>query len=173
MAQVFRVGDLARQMGVSVEELIFKLRSIGVDVQNSESVLDLSTVRAIITGETLQKRRGEVIVRTQAPAPEEARRPAPPAPVDRLKKKRPGRRMGLDEETPDAVPNLAALSVPASPKPALRSLERAADQALEETPGEPDEALTVAPPDEIEEESQPAAGPRGTECQRYGINRSQ
>jgi translation initiation factor IF-2 len=155
MAQVFRVGDLARQMGVTVEELIFKLRSIGVDVQNSESSLDLSTVRSIITGETLQKRRGEVIVRTQAPAPEEVRRPAPPAPVDRLKKKRPGRRMGLDEELPDAVPNLAALSVPASPRPAVRSAERATDLTLAEAQVEPDETLLATPPEEPEEEVQP------------------
>lgn len=153
MAQVFRVGDLARQMGVTVEELIFKLRSIGVDVQNAESSLDLGTVRSIITGETLQKRRGEVIVRAQVPAPEEARRPAAPAPVDRLKKKRPGRRIGIDEELPDAVPNLAALSVPASPKPPLRAAERGlepapAEEILHEvsgaTPVPMDEAMALA-----------------------------
>ncbi|MGV8039908.1 MAG: translation initiation factor IF-2 [Thermoanaerobaculaceae bacterium] len=143
MAQVFRVGDLARQMGVTVEELIFKLRSIGVDVQSADSGLDLATVRAIITGETLQKRRGEVIVRAQAPAPEEARRPAP-APVDRLKKKRPGRRMGLDEELPDAVPNLAALSVPASPKPPVRVTERGPEQLLAEEGAEEAEGEAVA-----------------------------
>lgn len=151
MAQVFRVGDLARQMGVTVEELIFKLRSIGVDVQNADSGLDLATVRAIITGETLQKRRGEVIVRAQAPAPEETRRPAP-APVDRLKKKRPGRRPGLDEELPDAVPNLAALSLPASPKPPARAAERGPELLpTEEGPEEAaDEAAPVVPMEVVE-----------------------
>lgn len=160
MAQVFRVGDLARQMGVTVEELIFKLRSIGVDVQNADSGLDLATVRAIITGETLQKRRGEVIVRAQAPVAEEARRPAP-SPVDRLKKKRPGRRLGLDEELPDTVPNLAALSVPASPKPPVRGADRgaepelpAADEAAPEM-----QAETAAAPPAAPAPPPPAAAP--------------
>lgn len=162
MAQVFRVGDLARQMGVTVEELIFKLRSIGVDVQNSESSLDLGTVRAIITGETLQKRRGEVIVRAPAPAPEEARRPAAPAPVDRLKKKRPGRRLGIDEELPDTVPNLAALAVPASPKPPVRPAERGTEPSTpEEIPIELSSEAEIPPeeataPDAITGEPAPS-----------------
>jgi len=60
-----RVVDLARTMGITPTELIFKLRSIGVSVAGEEDTLDLSTVRAIITGETLQKRPREVIVRTE------------------------------------------------------------------------------------------------------------
>jgi translation initiation factor IF-2 len=61
-----RVVDLARTMGISPTELIFKLRSIGVSVSSEEDALDLSTVRSIITGETLQKRPREVIVRSEA-----------------------------------------------------------------------------------------------------------
>jgi len=149
-------------MGVTVEELIFKLRSIGVDVQNADSGLDLATVRAIITGETLQKRRGDVIVRAQAPAAEEARRPAP-APVDRLKKKRPSRRIGLDEELPDTVPNLAALSVPASPRPPARAPEQGPEPAVEAAAGPivepaepPAEAAQAAPPTAAEPAPEPA-----------------
>ncbi len=123
MPQVFRVGDLAQQMGVSVEELIFKLRSIGVDVTTAENTLDLSTVRDIITGQTLVRRPREVIVR-QAAASAEEQRKAPAPPVDRLKRRRPGRRgVGLDEELPDEVPNLAALAVPASAKHAARAAD--------------------------------------------------
>ncbi len=59
-----RVVDLARTMGITPTELIFKLRSIGVSVGSEEDTLDLATVRAIITGETLQRRPREVIVRT-------------------------------------------------------------------------------------------------------------
>ena len=127
MPQVFRVGDLAQQMGVTVEELIFKLRSIGVDVANADSVLDLATVRAIITGKTLQKRRGEVIVRKEAAAAEEAKKPQAKPPLDRTKHRRPGRRpVSLDEELPDAVPNLAAMALPASPRVAKAAAETAA-----------------------------------------------
>ena len=129
MPQVFRVGDLAQQMGVSVEELIFKLRSIGVDVTTAENTLDLSTVRDIITGQTLVRRPREVIVRQAAASAEERKAPAPA--VERLKRRRPGRRgVGLDEELPDQVPNLAALAVPASAKPAVRAAASGSSAAL-------------------------------------------
>jgi len=114
MSQVFRVGDLAKQMGLSTEEMIFKLRSIGVSVTLPTDALDLATVRSIITGETLKQRRGEVIVRKEGAAEVEHKpQVAPVAAVDRGKRRRPGRR--FDEEIPDQVPNLAAMSVPASP----------------------------------------------------------
>ncbi|MEJ2582602.1 MAG: translation initiation factor IF-2 N-terminal domain-containing protein, partial [Acidobacteriota bacterium] len=60
-----RVVDLAHTMGITSRELIFKLRSIGVTVASEEDTLDLATVRAIITGETLQRRPREVIVRRE------------------------------------------------------------------------------------------------------------
>ena len=57
MPQLFRVGDLARQMGMTDR---------GADLQAAfdrcrrhqaaEDTLDLSTVKSIITGETLQRR---------------------------------------------------------------------------------------------------------------------
>ncbi len=62
-----RVVDLAHTMGITAKELIFKLRSIGVSVATEEDTLDLSTVRSIITGETLQRRPREVIVRAEKP----------------------------------------------------------------------------------------------------------
>ena len=63
--QQLRVVDLAHTMGITPRELIFKLRSIGVTVMTEEDTLDLSTVRSIITGETLQRRPREVIVRRE------------------------------------------------------------------------------------------------------------
>ncbi|MFI5143557.1 MAG: translation initiation factor IF-2 N-terminal domain-containing protein, partial [Thermoanaerobaculales bacterium] len=120
MPQVFRVGDLARQMGVTVEEMIFKLRSIGVDITSAEATLDLSTVRDIITGQTLVRRPREVIVRQGTHGAEDAKK-AQAAPLERPKRRRPGRHaVGLDEELPDEVPNLAAMAVPASVKPAAK-----------------------------------------------------
>jgi translation initiation factor IF-2 len=68
--QQLRVVDLAHTMGITSKELIFKLRSIGVTVATEEDTLDLSTVRAIITGETLQRRPREVIVRAEKPEEE-------------------------------------------------------------------------------------------------------
>ncbi len=149
MPQMFRVGDLAQQMGVSVDELIFKLRSIGVEVGNANDTLDLSTVRAIITGETLQRRPREVIVRRDAAPVEEARQLSTPA-LERLRRKRPARRM-QGEEVPDQVPNLEAMTLPASaPKP--RAVAPAAPAGVEEgrepaaTFPEPGERIPEAPP---------------------------
>jgi translation initiation factor IF-2 len=118
MPQLFRVGDLARQMNLTTEELLFKLRSIGVDVTKPEDTLDLATVKSIITGETLQRRPREVIVRKEPATPEDQKK-ASVAPVDRLKRRRPTHR-STDEELPDEVPNLAAMSLPAS-APAAKS----------------------------------------------------
>jgi translation initiation factor IF-2 len=126
MTQVFRVGDLARQMGVSVDELIFKLRSIGVEVVTEESTLDLSTVRDIITGQTLVRRPREVIVR-QTPAPGDEHKKGAAMPVERPKRRR-ARHVGLDEELPDEVPNLAAIAVPASARKPARPAEAAAEE---------------------------------------------
>lgn len=123
MPQLFRVGDLAQQMGVTVEELIFKLRSIGVDVTSADNTLDLAQVRDIITGQTLVRRPREVIVRQAGAAAEEQRKAPVPA-IERLKRRRPGRRaVSLDEELPDEVPNLAAMALPASSKAAARAVD--------------------------------------------------
>jgi translation initiation factor IF-2 len=138
MSQVFRVGDLAQQMHLSVDELIFKLRSIGVSVTSEADSLDLATVRSIITGETLKQRRGEVIVRRDPAHPEEARK-APAAAPERPKRRRVVRRgMGMDEELPDAVPNLGAMTMPASAKPAPKTGPSYEQGELFETPAEAD-----------------------------------
>jgi translation initiation factor IF-2 len=156
MPQVFRVGDLAQQMGVTAEELIFKLRSIGVDVTSVDNTLDLSTVRDIITGQTLVRRPREVIVRQRSTAAEEQRK-APVPTMERPKRRRPGRRaVSLDEELPDEVPNLAAMALPASSKPAAR----AADDAEEEAAAAPEVEAGIeeatARPAAVEEVPAPA-----------------
>jgi translation initiation factor IF-2 len=144
MPQVFRVGDLAQQMGVTVEELIFKLRSIGVDVTSAENTLDLSTVRDIITGQTLVRRPREVIVRQSSAGPEEQRKVSAP-PIERPRRRRPARRaVALDEELPDEVPNLAAMTVPASTKPAMRAAEEAGELPAESLEGAVQDGSTRA-----------------------------
>ena len=89
-----RVVDLARTMGISPTELIFKLRSIGVSVNSEEDTLDLSTVRSIITGETLQKRPREVIVRSETATDEAQTTTA----RDRMARRRRRRMVETDKE---------------------------------------------------------------------------
>ena len=159
MPQVFRVGDVAQQMGVTAEELIFKLRSIGVDVTSAENTLDLPTVRNIITGQTLVRRPREVIVRQTAAAEEQRKAPVPA--MERPKRRRPGRRaVSLDEELPDEVPNLAAMSVPASSKPAARAVDEAEEAAAEEAPAKP--TLVEGAPAPAPAGAKAAKGPKAT-----------
>ena len=156
MPQVFRVGDLAQQMGVTAEELIFKLRSIGVDVTSVDNTLDLSTVRDIITGQTLVRRPREVIVRQSSTAAEEQRK-APVPTMERPKRRRPGRRaVSLDEELPDEVPNLAAMALPASSKPAARATDEAEEEAGAVPEAEAAVDLATVRPAAVEEVPTPA-----------------
>jgi translation initiation factor IF-2 len=97
--QQLRVVDLAHTMGISATELIFKLRSIGVTVGSEEDTLDLTTVRSIITGETLQRRPREVIVRREAKEDETA----PISAKDRLARRRHRQVVDTDKEIQEVI----------------------------------------------------------------------
>ncbi len=100
MVQQLRVVDLAKTMGISSTELIFKLRSIGVNVAGEEDTLDLATVRSIITGETLQKRPREVIIRKETSEEEAAASSA----RDRLARRKRRRVIKTEREIQEVVP---------------------------------------------------------------------
>jgi translation initiation factor IF-2 len=136
-----RVVDLARTMGITPTELIFKLRSIGVNVSSEEDTLDLSTVRSIITGETLQRRPREVIVRSEASGEE-----APTTTArDRMVRRR--RRQVVDtdkeirefEEEPEDIPADDAATLEVAPE--LDAVQEPEPLPAEATEPEPEEAL--------------------------------
>jgi translation initiation factor IF-2 len=82
-----RVTDLATMMGVSHQDLVFKLRSIGVRVEGEEAAVESEILQAILAGKKLASPR-EVIMDDSAPegAAAAARRPGvpvPPAPAAR------------------------------------------------------------------------------------------
>ena len=82
-----RVTDLATMMGVSHQDLVFKLRSIGVRVEGEEAAVESEILQAILAGKKLASPR-EVIMDDSAPegAPPVARRTgaaAPPTPAAR------------------------------------------------------------------------------------------
>ena len=136
-----RVVDLARTMGITPTELIFKLRSIGVSVASEEDTLDLSTVRAIITGETLQRRPREVIVRTEAGEEE----PSGTSARDRLARRRRRQVVSPAKEIKEV-----ATERPAKGRTAVETAEapeEALAEAVEETA-----AITTEPLEEIADE---------------------
>src|SRR5262245_6535744 len=96
-----RVQDLAKMMGISNQDLVFKLKSIGVRVEGDAAAIDTDIIQAILQGKKLPHPR-EVILRdeqtpaavdqtrrraggTPAPPPAAARRP----PTNPLRPQRP------------------------------------------------------------------------------------
>ncbi|HYU35859.1 MAG TPA: translation initiation factor IF-2 N-terminal domain-containing protein, partial [Thermoanaerobaculia bacterium] len=83
-----RVQDLAKMMGISNQDLVFKLKSIGVRVEGDDAAIDTDIIQAILQGKKLPHPR-EVILRDEPAAPtpvsDPARRraPAPAAPAAR------------------------------------------------------------------------------------------
>ncbi|HEX5759408.1 MAG TPA: translation initiation factor IF-2 N-terminal domain-containing protein, partial [Thermoanaerobaculia bacterium] len=70
-----RVQDLALKMGISNQDLLFKLKSIGVRIEGDDPAIDTDIIQAVLAGKKLPHPR-EVILRDEAtpPAPA-ARRP--------------------------------------------------------------------------------------------------
>ncbi len=152
--QQLRVIDLAQTMGITVKELIFKLRSIGVNVASEEDTLDLSTVRSIITGETLQKRPREVIVRSEAKEEEAAGSSA----RERLAMRRRRRVVKTEKEIPEVAPEPTRATASAE---TAEVAEAGAGVAVAVEPAE-DEAVeveVVETVDEVEGEEATAGEP--------------
>src|ERR1700681_945887 len=81
-----RVQDLARMMGISNQDLVFKLKSIGVRVEGDDAHIDTDIISAILQGKKLPHPR-EVILRDEPAVQESAaatrRRAQPAAPARR------------------------------------------------------------------------------------------
>src|SRR6185295_5442794 len=75
-----RVQDLAKMMGISNQDLIFKLKSIGVRVEGDDAYIDTDIIQAILQGKKLPHPR-EVILRDEQTPPEAARRRMTPTPA--------------------------------------------------------------------------------------------
>ena len=60
-----RVQDLARMMGLPHQDLMFKLKSIGVRVEGDDAQIDTDILQAILQGKKLPPAR-EVILRDGA-----------------------------------------------------------------------------------------------------------
>ena len=169
-----RVVDLARTMGVTPRELIFKLRAIGVTVSSEEDTLDLSTVRSIITGETLARRPREVIQRREKPSEEKPTTSA----RDRLARRRKRQVVETEHEirevvsekepekdTPKATPEVPSeveTTVVETEATAEVEIEAAAEvEAVEEVEAET-AAEAEAPAETVAEEAPPVAEAKDT-----------
>ncbi len=79
-----RVTDLARTIGMAEQDLVFKLRSIGVRVEGDDAQVDTEVLKAVLEGKRLATPR-EVIVRDEdAQRSAAAATPRAPGPSRRL-----------------------------------------------------------------------------------------
>ncbi len=154
-----RVQDLARMMQISNQDLVFKLKSIGVRVEGDDAQLDTDIIQAILAGKKLPHPR-EVILRdaqeqVAPPASTVRRRPVAPVrpPVNPL---RPGRPRTLIQKVEPRIQNM-----PVTERAAASSLAPGAgalpDEANETAFAPP--AATAAEPSAHPETPAPAAPP--------------
>ena len=143
-----RVVDLAHTMGITSRVLIFKLRSIGVTVASEEDTLDLATVRAIITGETLQRRPREVISRRENAEEETATVSA----KDRLVRRRKRQVVETDKEIKEVVTEAKSTEVEIAAEDETAPVEAVEEVAEVEAVAEIAEIAEIAEVAEVAEE---------------------
>ena len=68
-AAKFRVSDVAKKMGLSDKDLIFRLQSLGAEVSVSNTVLEPEVIQALITGKKLATGTRSVIMLEDKPQP--------------------------------------------------------------------------------------------------------
>jgi translation initiation factor IF-2 len=113
MAKI-KVKDLAKKMGLPSQDLLFKLKSIGLRLENAEAEIDASVLQSALEGRSVTQPR-EVILRdaeSKATAPATRRRPMRPTPPGPL---RPARRRPLIQKV---EPRIKTIPVTERPKPA-------------------------------------------------------
>ena len=178
-----RVQDLASMMQISNQDLVFKLKSIGVRVEGDDAHIDTDIVQAILQGKKLPHPR-EVILRDEqavppaagaavrqrpGPVPAQARRPAP-NPL------RPQRPRTLIQRVEPRIQNMPVSERPPMPEPpAPQPALEAAPPPVEVAPPPPVVArpgATVAAPPAVQPSlpprSAPPPRPSGPPASSYG-----
>jgi translation initiation factor IF-2 len=81
-AAKIKVSDIAKKMGMSDKDMIFRLQSLGAEVTDANQVLEPEVIQALITGKKLVTRTRSVIMREDKPTPEKKKEAVrPPRPI--------------------------------------------------------------------------------------------
>ncbi|HUF77402.1 MAG TPA: translation initiation factor IF-2 [Thermoanaerobaculia bacterium] len=152
-----RVQDLAKMMNVPSQELVFKLKSIGVRVEGDDAQIDTDTLQAILQGKQLPHPR-EVILRdeeakaTAARTRQVPRRRPPPSPL------RPTRPRSVIHRVDSQIKSMPVRERPArTEETETRAPERPAEKAAEAASPAGERSPEKAPEQTVEA---PAAGTR-------------
>ncbi|HEX4494849.1 MAG TPA: translation initiation factor IF-2 [Thermoanaerobaculia bacterium] len=84
-----RVQDLATMMGISNQDLVFKMKSLGVRVEGDDAHIDTENLQAFLQGKKLPHPREVILRDEQAPAAAAAARRAPQSPAPATPTRRP------------------------------------------------------------------------------------
>jgi translation initiation factor IF-2 len=151
MAKI-KVSDLAKKMGLPDQDLLFKLKSIGLRLESVEAEIDASVLQSALEGRSITQPR-EVILRdaeSKAAAPAPKRRPPRPS---RPGPMRPPRRRPLIQRVEPRIKTIPVTERPAAPA----ATPPAATTPL---PTQPTPAVSPPPAAKKPETAAPPAPPR-------------
>ena len=165
-----RVKDLAEMMGLAEQDLIFKLKSIGVRLDDEHPMIDKEVIEAVLQGKSLRHPR-EVILRdkeAQATAPVQRKRP--PTRRAPIGQRRPPRRRPIIQRV---EPRIKTIPTTETPKPASPVTPTTTPEAPGTRPAMPAQAKT--PADTRPRQDKPrktvkkpvATGPRDEDLRSY------
>jgi len=141
-----RVQDLARMMGVENQDLMFKLKSIGVRIEGDEALIDTDIIQAILQGKKLPQPR-EVILRDDTAAPVTEGKAPSARTVRRPSNHRPRRAMiqRVEPRIRELERRKPAESEEATPSTEVQEAVVAAPEVASEAPSKPATAAEPAP----------------------------
>ncbi|MEA2463864.1 MAG: translation initiation factor [Acidobacteriota bacterium] len=148
-AAKIKVSDIAKKMGMSDKDMIFRLQSLGAEVNDPTQVLEPEVIQALITGKKLLTRTRSVIMREDKPVTEkkkEAVRPPRPIVQPPVRKK---------AEAPKEEP--AAAAPPAVIIPEFVEAVEAEERAAKEAPAPVERPRAVETPEHVPVAAEPAA----------------
>ena len=153
-----KVSDLATKVGMPHQDLVFKLRSLGVRIESEEDSIDTDIIQALLTGKTMHQPR-EVILRDEAAAataPAPSRRPpsrrVPP------NQHRPPRRRTIIQRVEPRIRTIPSKDKPTlTPEEAARAEVLAAEAAAQTAAAQAPAAAGEAAPAEATAPQQAAA----------------
>jgi translation initiation factor IF-2 len=154
------VQQLAQMMGIANQDLVFKLKSIGVRVENDEAVIDQDIIQAIIGGKKITGPR-EVILRDE-PVPE-ARKGVAPARRPAANPLRPARPRQVIQRMEGQIKTIPVTERPtaAAPEASAKSEAGAEAPTFHAAPAEASTApAAAAPPAHPAPPAPPPAAPR-------------
>lgn len=138
-----QVENLARLMGVDKQDLVFKLKSIGVRVEGDDAHIDTDVLQAFLQGKSLPQPRevmlrdGQTLAQPQRRTPPPRRMPSGP--------QRPGRRRPMIQRV----------------EPRIRTLESSRPAAVKSPPAEPaGDSTATAQPEAVQPATAPATAPK-------------